>query len=99
MRPWTAEDVEKWGAGYIANQMNGFVQNIEKLRAECERMTRERIILSNEVARLTGDLYAAFEIMEDTQRHDDTPDDPSVGSRMRYWAQTTKSRLAGKGDK
>ena len=39
MRPWTAEDVEKWGAGYIANQMNGFVQNISALRAEIERMT------------------------------------------------------------
>jgi hypothetical protein len=41
MRPWTAEDVEKWGAGYIANQMNGFVQNIEKLRAEVERLKFE----------------------------------------------------------
>jgi hypothetical protein len=59
MRPWTAEDVEKWGAGYIANQMNGFVQNISALRAEVERL-RDAMTCACEVM---APEFAAHEVL------------------------------------
>lgn len=70
-----------------------YVKPETEIAEETDRYEAQIAAQSAEIERLHEHIYAAFGILEDTQKHSDTEDDPGVGARIRYWMHGTKKEM------